>query len=44
MAGDVNFSQVSNAEHTASVLLEMFHFFGCLYFWSKILLQQIFSK
>ena len=44
MAGDVTLNQVSSAKHTTSVLLEMFFFFGYLHFWSKILLQYIFSK
>ena len=32
MASDVTFSQVSNAEHTVSVLLEMFPFFSVYIF------------
>ena len=32
MAGDVTFSQMSNAEHTASILLEMFPFSGVYIF------------
>ena len=32
MAGDITFSQVSNAEHTAGVLLKMFHLLGIYIF------------
>jgi len=32
MVGDVSFSQVSSAEHTVGVLLEMFHFLGVCIF------------
>jgi len=32
MVGDITFSQVSSAEHTAGVLLEMFSFLGVCIF------------
>ena len=32
MASDIIFSQVSSAEHTVGVLLEMFHFLGVCIF------------
>ena len=44
MADDITSSQVSSAEYTTGVLLEMFPFLGVCVFGARVPLQHISSK